>query len=224
MTDDDSQDEPDPVHRLLLAYTRQPASDRAAFAFSFDRRCAVILQSTREPMIGQMRLTWWRDVLTTPATRRPTGEPLIARLNAVTDGPDADLVAMVNGWEHLLPAETAVDLAAFAQGRGEGMFAFVFRQELSIAQRAAARVWALWDLARHSSDPAGRADALNMGRDWGATAEGASFGRAAGALTILARLAQRDVDKGALTPDLHTPAVFARVVGTGLRSLMGGAR
>ena len=70
----------DPLHRLILAYAKPADSSRYALLFALDSRFAQIIRSTSEPLIGQMRLTWWRDILTKPAEERPAGEPLVELL------------------------------------------------------------------------------------------------------------------------------------------------
>ena len=66
--------------RLALSYA--PRASRNAFAglLALDTRFAGIVRHAREPMLAQMRLAWWRDVLAKPAAEWPTGEPLLALL------------------------------------------------------------------------------------------------------------------------------------------------
>src|SRR3546814_10427540 len=50
--------------------------------WAFDARMAEIIRSTREPMIGQMRLTWWREALTKDPKVEGSGEPLMDALRS----------------------------------------------------------------------------------------------------------------------------------------------
>ncbi|NJM49665.1 MAG: squalene/phytoene synthase family protein [Sphingomonadales bacterium] len=114
-----------PPKRLAVAYT--PRTIRANFALLllFDSRLGEIVQRTSEPLIGQMRLAWWRDVLAKPAKDRPSGEPLIALLNDV-DAPVVHeaMLHILSGWEELIAAEhwEEMILRRHATYRATGLF------------------------------------------------------------------------------------------------------
>jgi len=90
-----------PPFRLALAYA--PAAARADWLtlLTFEHRLSQAARSAREPMLGQIRLTWWRDRLGEPASANPRGEPLLARLADWGVGRQA-LAALVDGWEAVL--------------------------------------------------------------------------------------------------------------------------
>ena len=50
-----------PEQRLAIAWSTAEARDRLTSMLAFDGRLARIVTRTREPMLGQMRLAWWRD-------------------------------------------------------------------------------------------------------------------------------------------------------------------
>uniref|UniRef100_UPI0034A01D0A squalene/phytoene synthase family protein n=1 Tax=Sphingomonas bacterium TaxID=1895847 RepID=UPI0034A01D0A len=54
---------PDPERALVLSYA--PADRRAGLAalLALDATLARIVWSARDPLIGQMRLTWWHGAL-----------------------------------------------------------------------------------------------------------------------------------------------------------------
>jgi phytoene synthase len=56
---------------------------------------------TREPVLAQLRLAWWRDRLAEPAENWPRGEPLLAALTC-WQGRHGALAGLVDGWEALL--------------------------------------------------------------------------------------------------------------------------
>jgi 15-cis-phytoene synthase len=68
---------------LAIAYT--PHSIRAQFRWllMFDQRLQSLVNRAREPLIAQMRLAWWRDVLVKEVDQRPRGEPLLADMAAL---------------------------------------------------------------------------------------------------------------------------------------------
>lgn len=185
-----------PRHRIALAYA--PASLRAAWLvlLALDTRLAATVRATREPMLGQVRLAWWRDRLGEDAVRWPAGEPLLAALGAVWADAHGALIPLVDGWEHMLgdaPLSTH-SLDAMAQGRA-GAFAALASQ-FGHAQHAdalfgMARHWALADLATHLGHPQEQAAAHQLATD--ADWQHVSLPRALRPMVVLAGLAARDV-------------------------------
>ena len=49
-----------PPKRLALAYARRPEKEALALLLLFDVSLGHIVQRSNEPLIGQMRLAWWR--------------------------------------------------------------------------------------------------------------------------------------------------------------------
>ena len=86
-----------------LALTAALPADRELLAvlLELDARLERIAEGSSEPMLGQIRLAWWRDVLGSDTP--PKGEPLIARIAALSEAlawPIAEsMLAMVDGWE-----------------------------------------------------------------------------------------------------------------------------
>lgn len=152
--------------RIALGYA--PRRARAAFAaiFALDAHCAHLLRRSSEPMLAQMRLTWWREALGRPAEERAKGSPLLASL-AAWDGEEDALAGLVGGWEYLVgaPPLPASDLESFASCRADA-FAALSRLlgagHAAAAAREAARHWALADLVQGLSDPQERAEALGL--------------------------------------------------------------
>ena len=68
---------------VLLAITYAPVAARARLTWlmALDQRFADVLSRTTEPLIAQLRLSWWRDALNSEPVNRPKGEPLLADLN-----------------------------------------------------------------------------------------------------------------------------------------------
>ena len=113
------------------------------------------------------------------------------------------LSAMIDGWEVLVvePDMGADALADYAQGRGAGLFrALADAREAPEWLAAAGRVWALWDLAGHVSDPALAQAALTMAREISPPLDAARWPRAWKPLRIAATLARQDVAAGRGAP------------------------
>lgn len=177
----------DPEVTLAIAYAPAAARSGLEALFGFDRRLAAILATTTEPMIGQMRLTWWHDAVARAS--EIAGEPVLGALS-VTGADPAALQRIVTGWEALLDGDDDDAMAAYADARGGGLFAAaaeVLGADDPVA--AAGAGWALVDLARHHSrsEVAGKALAMARGQLADAPVRWSGAGRPLGVLTKLAR-------------------------------------
>ena len=67
----------DPERNLVLAYA--PVRARAALAtlWRLDERLGGVVATTSEPMIGRIRLAWWREALERLDQGGPPAEPLL---------------------------------------------------------------------------------------------------------------------------------------------------
>jgi len=196
---------PHPERDLILTYA--PADGRAALAalLALDDALAQLLQTTREPALGQIRLAWWRERLADLDVKAPPAEPVLRGIadHVVRRGVlGASLAPIVDGWEVLLEEELDTDaLQRFGHGRG-ALFVAAGRAlgagDDPLDQ--AGQGWALADLARHL----GNADEASIARELArphlqaaVTRRWSGKGRALGALT---HLALRDLDLPAGTP------------------------
>lgn len=188
----------DPERALVLAYA--PARYRAALTvlWQLDERLGSVVASTSEPMIGAIRLAWWREALEALDRAVVPDEPLLRDI-AGTLLPlgisGAELAGIEAGWAALLEGEAPDGDAIKRHGRlrGRPLFGLAARilgRANSEQAVAAGEGWALIDLASHLRDPAGarlaRAEALDRleqlrGYRW------PSALRSLGALAVLAR-------------------------------------
>ena len=155
------------AQQLALAYTPRALRPALACLLGFDRTLGQLLATGSEPVLAQMRLAWWRDMLGKPAGERPRGNPLLSDLGRHWGGEERALLALVDGWENLLgdaplPRD---DIAVFAQGRGAGFggFARLAGQEshVAAADRAGQR-WGLADFVGRASDAEERRRAASL--------------------------------------------------------------
>lgn len=209
----------DPERALALSYALPSARAALAVLFALDDTLAQILRTTRDPLVGQMRLTWWHEALCALDTAPPPAQPVLQVLAAevlplgVTG---ATLAGMIDGWEALLDADpiteedpiTEAALSAHAEKRGAALFEAA-AQVLGCATEdrvaAAGEGWALVDLAAHLSD----LESAAISASWaGARLKRATAGRWSragrplGALAHVARMDLahafcRDVPRGA---------------------------
>lgn len=105
--------------QLALAHTPSQFREPLRVAFELDQRLARIVAQTTEPMLGQMRLAWWRDMLAKPFEERPAGDAVLDGIGAHWAGREKALSDLVDGWEVLIVEETlnGGELKAFASGR-----------------------------------------------------------------------------------------------------------
>ncbi len=183
-----------PEVELAVAHT--PPDLRAALTifFQMDARLARIVAATSEPMLGQMRLAWWRDMLGQDVADRPTGDVVLDGIGQHWHGREAALVKLVDGWEHLLapPPLGEDDARAFAEGRRAALSA-VFDGGDEAVGTAAAR-WAMADLAAKVSLDEERAMLVRLGLEDARKMQ--RLPREARGLAVLGSLAKRALDRG----------------------------
>ncbi|MGO1303935.1 MAG: squalene/phytoene synthase family protein [Sphingomonas parapaucimobilis] len=152
------------MREQALAVGYAPASARDGFAalLDLDHQLASILQSTTEPMIGQMRLTWWYEALEKLDREPVPAHPVLQRLaECVLPGGvrGANLAPMIEGWEALLDDGEPLDderIARHADMRGGVLFGSVGRLLGQPGTEPLGAAWARADLAQHVSDQATR--------------------------------------------------------------------
>lgn len=195
-----------PLQRLALAYAPEPSRSHLLAFFSLDARLAGIVRSSREPMLAQLRLAWWREQLGTEQSRADLKDPLLAALQA-WPAPLETLAALADGWEAMtgpapLPANAFGQLAAC---RAAAMAVLAGTEAESEAALRMGHNWALADIAAHMSDPRERETALNLARerDW----RGARLPRRLRPLAVIHGLAARAIRSD--NPDLTLTPVAA---------------
>lgn len=200
-----------------LALTYAPVETRGALMalLALDDRLAAILRTTREPLIGQMRLTWWHEALTALDAADAPAEPVLQALadSVIARVSGALLATMIEGWEVLLDQELdRAALTAHAERRGATLFAAMgtVTGTTDATLRAAGQGWALVDLARHVRDPALAEQARQLALAAFDAADTWRWPPAARAIGALARSARMDL---AASPRPHGhPARTARLL------------
>ncbi len=132
-----------------------PHARRAAVTALWElaARLTKLLIEAREPLIGQIKLAWWRDMMAMLASdpaALPKGEPLLAELQATWAG-QGGLDALVDAAEAMLLAETADDRRSASTRFGMRLFA------LSGGDPAGGKRWGLlWGAGVEASEPEAR--------------------------------------------------------------------
>ena len=129
---------------LVLSYASEGQRGALDALLRLDENLARIVRSVSEPALGQLRMAWWRDEILRP---RPSGavpppDPLLKSILETWDAERSEIVALVDGWEHVL-FELPLDAearAGFHDGRAR---AFAAIARLTGHQESAA------DAARH---------------------------------------------------------------------------
>jgi len=152
---------------LALAWCAPKVRGPLSIALQLDRRLARIVARTSEPMLGQMRLAWWRDALGKPVVERPRGDMVLDGIGQHWAGREALLVQMVDGWEELVTAEQLGEAEATALGAGRGVFFTALSSDATPAATgrlaAAGFRWAMADAAARVSDEGERATLIAAG-------------------------------------------------------------
>ena len=132
-----------------------PHARRAAMSalWGLAARLTKLLLDAREPLIGQIKLAWWRDmaalVASDPAAL-PKGEPLLAELQATWAG-RGGLDALVDAAEAMLLAETDEERRAASGSFGGELF------KLSGGEAAGGKRWGLlWGAGVEEKEPEAR--------------------------------------------------------------------
>lgn len=193
------------VSDRAFALSHVPAALRPGVEvlWALDATLGRIPGSTTQPMVGQMRLTWWYEALTSiePGVLRGQPELDALAMHVVTADSGIDgaaLARLVEGWEALLdplplPDETLRD---YASGRAQ-LFALSARLLGGAADETAGAGWALADFGAHCSDAATATRALEMA---GAHLDSIVAKSLPRPLRILVRLARHDVAAGKTMP------------------------
>lgn len=145
----------------VLAWAGMRRDAGVAALFALDAQLGEIVRTTRTPIVGQMRLTWWHDAILALDHAPPPAQPVLRALAAgvLPHGvAGASLADMIDGWEIVLDDDAPDDdaLVRYAAARGGVLFAAMSRVvggEPGAADVAAGRCWALADLAAHVADP-----------------------------------------------------------------------
>ena len=180
-----------------------PAEKRAAFAalFAVNDALGDVLRSTSDPMVGRIRLAWWRERLEELDRNAVAAEPRLAdaaRLLLPAGISGADLAELETGWAHLLEPFPWPELSGEATWfRGMRLFGFGARLlDRSDEQiQAAGGLWALVDAARHCSDAPSRDMLIDQARHFAKAVAGRRFARPLRPLSMLAALALRDLGR-----------------------------
>jgi phytoene synthase len=195
--------------RLALSYAPGAAKPATLAVFALDARLGQAVRQASEPIMGQMRLAWWRDQLGLAPAARERSDELVRALDALA-GREPELIELVDGWEELLAEQ--LDVRAYAQGRAAGFGALATRDSAERA-RQAGRVFALGDLAANL----GPADERRLVTEEAANepARRGSLPRALRSLTVLEALARRSLARGG-TPLLDGPGAMLTALRLGI--------
>lgn len=187
-----------PERALALGYAPAASRDGVVALFALDAMLAKLTRGTREPIVAQLRLAWWREALERIDTAPVAGQPIIAALRetVLPSGVDGVMLAgLVDGWEALI----AGDVAMHGHERGRRLF-----EMAAIVLGAddpwvgdAGEGWALADLALTSPDQAVATAARSGAGPLLKAAREPRASRAARPLGALASIARMDLEGGA---------------------------
>lgn len=208
-----------PLITLAASYGDAEMQSWCRALFGFDAQLASIVLTAREPMLAQIRLQWWHDVIGKPPLQRPSANPVLAGL-LVPEAAGLNLrevlAPAIRGWEAALDFEEDGALDDFAKGRGRVMQAFHVLAPQAEAEELAiiGECWALWDLARCHRPSAALHTALASVDV--STLASIRLPRRLRPLSIIARAVQLDIARGQMDRPWGTPGLFGALVWHGL--------
>ncbi|MFZ5666155.1 MAG: hypothetical protein ACOY7L_13155 [Pseudomonadota bacterium] len=206
-----------PLVTLAVGYGDRQVRDWARALFAFDAQMAGIVLQAREPMLAQIRLQWWHDVLAKPVASRPSANPVLAALAPIeADGlalADA-LGPVIRGWEAALECEDSEAVADFVAGRGQLFAAFAGQGDDAADLQRIGQAWALWDMVRFHRRTAAL-DSAFAAVDTQALARIALPARLR-PLSMINRAVRLDIARGRLDRPWAGPGLFARLVWHGV--------
>ena len=193
----------DPERALAVAYAPADVRSGLTALFALDERFGGIVSSTSEPMIGLMRLAWWREALEKLDHDPAPAEPLLKALGEQVlphGASGAALAAIEDGWAALVDGEPDAEaIARHGRERGRNLFAAAGSLLGSEDPRlsAAGEVWALTDLGYRHSEEKVRHTARAQARGLAAAMPNDRWPAAARPLAALFVLARRDASASA---------------------------
>jgi len=187
-----------PELRLALAYTPDYLRAQMRTYFALDQRLSRIVSATTEPMLGQMRLAWWRDMFGTEPSERPSGDVVLEAVSEYWHGREVTLTELVDCWEVLIVSEEIgpQEISAFSAGRAAGflaMFTETAKQDAAPIL-AAASSWAIADAASRVSDIEERRLFVDAGLSQ--VRKGGQMSRELRGLAVLEALSLRALKRG----------------------------
>lgn len=193
-----------PDKRLAFAYLPRGKRPAIEALFAIDAAMGEVVRSTREPLLGPIRLAWWRERLEEMDEGKAV--PAEPRLQGVTEFlipvgiRGRDLAGLERGWLGLF------DPFPWDAGIGEAIW-FRGRQLFAAAAQAAGHstnddieeaggIWAMVDVARHCSDLQSREMLLDQARTFARRLGGVRVPAKLRPISMLAALAIRDCRRG----------------------------
>ncbi len=188
---------------LALTYVPLPHRGAVAALFAIDRAMGDVVRTTKEPMLGPIRLAWWRERLEDldDGAEAPAEPRLqqVARELVPRKVTGRELAALESSWLRLFdPFPWTVQTSEAIWFRGNLLFGLGARVLGRADERiqGAGGLWALVDAARHCSDPASRAMLLTQARSFARGLAGARFPGPLRPLSMLTVVSMRDCKRG----------------------------
>lgn len=183
--------------KLALLHAGKSTAEQLGAFLQLDRRLGQFVSQSKEPILTQMRLAWWRDQLAKPVADRPGGDAILDDLSAHWSGEEGVLIELVDGWEQLLAEpplpQSAAEGFAVARAHCFGAIARMTGYDPVNAIHCGAS-WAFADLLARMSDPEERAFVLSVARSQ--CAYNLALPYKLRSLAILGKLGQRAIDNG----------------------------
>lgn len=144
----------DPAVRVALAYATRPTSMRFTAFFLLDAQLAALALASREVMLTQLRLAWWRDALAGSHPRAANAHPILRATDAAFGEQRAGLGSLVDGWEAAAVDEAATERGGPLADARAGVCSLIAPDAAVEAIRAACAIWTQGSERSWVGDPA----------------------------------------------------------------------
>jgi 15-cis-phytoene synthase len=207
---------------LALSYVPRPQRLLLTDLFALDAALGQVVRTTTEPMLGRIRLAWWRERLEELDQGLVPAEPTLeaaARLVNETGLTGAMLAGLVEGWEPLLSEfPWTEEVAGPVAARGALLFGFAAlllkAAPLGVKMsQSAGALWALVDVAKHCSDENSRSVLIDVAKTLLDQLSGGPVEPAVRPLTMPGLLARRDLERWPVLEPEATPARAWMMIG-----------
>ncbi len=144
--------------RLALAHAPADLRPAAVAAFALDARLAKFVAKASEPLVGQLRLAWWREQLGKQTKDRVAGDAILDSLSSHWGAASCELTGLVEGWERMLgdpplPEDAIIEFVGGRAAIFAGLTTLAGCKGSAATALQLGHHWAMADMLAHIAGP-----------------------------------------------------------------------
>jgi 15-cis-phytoene synthase len=161
MSDNDPRPGLPPHFEIALGYALSAHRQAWATLFQLDLKLTGLVAQAMEPLLAQIKLAWWRDMLAQAPDQRAKGEPLLEAISQSMPASGAALAGLATAWEFTLEdtpltAESLREHCALRAAAYAAMAQVVEQADAHGKAMVHAQHWILGDMRSQTDDTAQR--------------------------------------------------------------------